>query len=168
MVNSRKAIFVLGMHRSGTSAVTAALKALGVELGHEDGFVSKDNLKGYFEDVDVVTLNDRILRHLGYSWNNPFMRGVEDRMDELDCFLDEAVAILDDGYKDHVLWGLKDPRMCLLLPFWNRVVTKSLGCEILYLHVLRNPLEVAASLRKRAQNEAVSRSLCVSTEHSLL
>ncbi|MBV5267025.1 MAG: hypothetical protein JZU67_00575, partial [Burkholderiaceae bacterium] len=48
-------IFVLGMHRSGTSAITRGLQVLGVSLGENLlPPVLLDNPKGYFEDVDFA------------------------------------------------------------------------------------------------------------------
>ena len=55
---SKQLIVVLGMHRSGTSAITRGLKVLGVELGDQlIAAVEGDNSKGYWEDSDLNTLN---------------------------------------------------------------------------------------------------------------
>ncbi|MEZ7943527.1 MAG: hypothetical protein QMC20_06265, partial [Halioglobus sp.] len=65
-------IVVLGMHRSGTSAITRALKVLGVDLGGrlllaadgDDG----DNETGFWEDIDFNGLNIELLRVIDKDW----------------------------------------------------------------------------------------------------
>ena len=46
------------------------------------------------------------------------------------------------------LWGLKDPRLCILLPLWLDIF-KELGIEPLFILPLRNPLEVSVSHQRR-------------------
>ncbi|HDH04760.1 MAG TPA: glycosyltransferase [Nitrospirae bacterium] len=162
----QKAVLVLGMHRSGTSALTAGLTALGVRLGPHSNYANEENPKGFFENQDVVKLNDRILSQLGFSWSNPFIGEIEARVQELDFFFHDALEILEKSYKENFLWGIKDPRMCLLLPFWQKVIAQSLGCNILYVHVLRNPLEVAGSLKVRG--DRFKEFLCGDIRQSLL
>ena len=66
MTAKHRIIAVLGMHRSGTSAVARGLKALGVELGeHLMPPAANNNDKGFFEDVDVNALNNEILKLIG-------------------------------------------------------------------------------------------------------
>jgi hypothetical protein len=58
-------IVVLGMHRSGTSAITRGLMVLGVELGdHLMPPAPNDNDKGFFEDIDVNAINVELYRSL--------------------------------------------------------------------------------------------------------
>jgi GT2 family glycosyltransferase/glycosyltransferase involved in cell wall biosynthesis len=146
----KKAVIVLGMHRSGTSALTAGLSALGVELGHIDDTKSDENAKGYFENKDVQELNDRLLAFLGISWNNPFTWDSFD-FDKpgIEKYLPEAIELLDNYYDSSACWGMKDPRMCLLLPFWQDAIAQSNGSDTYYVHMVRNPLEVAESLMQR-------------------
>ena len=62
-------IVVLGMHRSGTSAITRALKVLGVELGDRlMPAAEDDNDTGYWEDVDFNALNIEMLCAVGKDW----------------------------------------------------------------------------------------------------
>jgi hypothetical protein len=48
-------LVVLGMHRSGTSALTGMLHHLGVALGEHLMPASADNPRGYWEHSDVVS-----------------------------------------------------------------------------------------------------------------
>ncbi len=63
-------------------------------------------------------------------------------------FRDELVAILERDFAESPLWGLKDPRMCRLMPLWLDIF-KEVDCDPYFVHVVRNPVEVAESLRKR-------------------
>ncbi len=67
---SRKAIVVLGMHRSGTSALCGALDVLGVNFGQRLAPATKDNEKGHWEHPEIVALHDELLRSLGSRWEN--------------------------------------------------------------------------------------------------
>ena len=71
MKRGSRAILVLGMHRSGTSAVTGALRLCGVELGTELMQPGSDNPKGFWEHAGVVAIHERLLAALERSWNDP-------------------------------------------------------------------------------------------------
>ena len=57
MTAGQKAIVVLGPGRSGTSALTRAVAALGVELGGNLKAGTSKNARGFFEDLDILELN---------------------------------------------------------------------------------------------------------------
>src|SRR5262245_16127045 len=66
----RDAIVVLGMHRSGTSLVANLFAALGYWPGPDRQMMpaNRYNAKGYWERLDVASINDSILRELGGDW----------------------------------------------------------------------------------------------------
>ena len=66
-----KAVLILGMHRSGTSAVTRVLNLLGVELGSHLMQPGKDNPSGFWEHQDVVAIHERLLEGLDMAWDDP-------------------------------------------------------------------------------------------------
>ena len=70
-VAAPNAVIVLGMHRSGTSAVAGALGVLGVNLGERLVQAQADNPKGYWEHADAVQLHERLLAALGSAWEDP-------------------------------------------------------------------------------------------------
>ena len=71
MQHRRKVVIVLGMHRSGTSALTRGLQALNVELGENlTSAVEGNNDKGFWEDREVVTINEILLERLGGDWDS--------------------------------------------------------------------------------------------------
>src|SRR5580704_14938324 len=68
---SRTALVVLGMHRSGTSALARALAFCRYALPTDLMAPQNDNPKGFWEPVSVVQLNERILAALGAPWDRP-------------------------------------------------------------------------------------------------
>jgi hypothetical protein len=149
-VMQKRIVVVLGMHRSGTSAVTRGLKALGVELGDKlMPAVAGNNDKGFWEDTEVVALNDEMLRSLGYDWQSQIPLDRLDAMQHaLAGFELRAVQLLRSRLENSTVFGLKDPRIARLLPFWKTVFVH-MGVEASYVLAIRHPLSVAASLSKR-------------------
>lgn len=146
----RKAVVVLGMHRSGTSALTRVISALGCDLPRTlmppDAEV---NAPGYWESVPVMRLNDRVLQAAHSVWHD--WTAVEPSWWHSEAAAElqhEARSVLEAEFGASRLFVLKDPRICRLFPFWHAVLS-SAGVEPLVLLPLRNPLEVAASLQKR-------------------
>jgi hypothetical protein len=150
-VTSRTLVVILGMHRSGTSALTRGLRVLGVDLG--DSLIEGrpgNNDKGFWEDSEINAFNDALLEHLGSRWDRLAeldargfsFRGTSERKSAALAMMERKV----DGANG--LFGFKDPRTCILLPFW-RDVFDQMGMRVRYVIALRNPFEVAASLSKR-------------------
>ena len=153
MPNSR-AVVVLGMHRSGTSAFARGLKAMGVYLGNDFLETKPDNPTGYWEDRTIVALNERILSALGLQWEDVTL--IEDdfcEKPEVATIRGLAIDHLRQNFETHPLWGFKDPRTIRLLPFW-RSVLETVGVEDNYLVAIRNPLSVASSLQQRQYMDA--------------
>ena len=139
-------MLVLGAHRSGTSATTAALAALGLGLG-AGALVPANhaNEGGHFESEPLRLLNDEILERLGGSWAGPPALGGDWVADaQLDSLRPRALVAFAEAFPSP-WWLWKDPRNCHLLPFWLDL----LGIDPLVVAVHRNPIEVAASLQRR-------------------
>ncbi|MGJ8616372.1 MAG: hypothetical protein ACSHWS_05990 [Sulfitobacter sp.] len=143
----RRAIVVLGMHRSGTSALTGILEIMGAQTPKNQLKVAADNPRGFFEAAHVKDLNDRLLAANNLTWDTwsslpddpgPIPQGM----------LSEAVEILADEFGKAPLIALKDPRLCRLMPFWIQVF-EQWRVKPLALVIVRNPLEVAESLHTR-------------------
>lgn len=145
------AILVLGMHRSGTSATAGCLRNLGVRLGRRKRLLgpADHNPRGHFEHAGIMKLHDTLLCTLGSRWDNPspLPEGWE-RDSCIDHLRNRLKAILLRDFAGAGLWGVKDPRMCRLLPVWLPLLSE-LGVEIKALHVVRAPGAVAASLAAR-------------------
>lgn len=146
----RTLILVLGMHRSGTSAVTGMLSHLGVPLGKRlyEGHQGV-NEKGYFENAEIADINDEVLLAAGSSWDDilPLAEGWQrrDEVRRLRCALQRS---LERQVAGHAVFGVKDPRLCRLLPWWQEMIAE-LAMDVRYIIVIRSPHEVAASLRRR-------------------
>ncbi len=150
----RKAVIVLGMHRSGTSALTAALQFLGVSLGDISDRQTEENERGYYENEEIQKFNEMLLSRCGVSWNNPFLLNfTEDIEGVLLPYVEQGVDLLQKQYGDYSVWAMKDPRNCLLLPFWQKVLENADVGEIWHIHAIRNPLEVSESLKRRFQRD---------------
>lgn len=144
-------VLVLGMHRSGTSTITRGLSALGVDLG--DNLMSPikgNNEKGFFEDVDINSLNVEILNSIGHEWHS--LRPISDfdlkGLCQNEYFVKKAKAVLDVKLSDKNSFGIKDPRISKLVPFWLTVLN-DLGLDVKVLVACRSPISVAESLQKR-------------------
>lgn len=144
-----KVILVLGMHRSGTSALTRVLNLLGVGLGEHLLAAQSDNEKGFWENSKIVELNERILNTMGRSWDDLRELSFElINQESLKVINEDILSVLTEIGNDTSPWGIKDPRMCRLLPLYLTKLSE-MGDEPVIVHMTRNPLEVARSLQKR-------------------
>lgn len=147
---STKCIVVLGMHRSGTSALTGVLAKAGISFGNRLlPAVTEENPKGFWEHRDIVALHDRVLHSLGSAWDDiePLEGGWWEKS-FLSKFSHDLRAILERDFSHAPHWGVKDPRLCRLLPLWQGALEES-GCRPRYVLLLRHPFEVARSLYVR-------------------
>jgi len=164
----KRIVVVLGMHRSGTSAITRGLRVLGVELGNSLIPASPlDNEKGFFEDTDLKDLNEKILKKLGRVWHggiSPINRA-ELLGKNLKPEKNKALKLLAKKVRNHNIFGFKDPRVSVILPFW-REVFKELNLDDCYLITIRNPASVSQSLYKR-NGYANEYSVLLWTKHYL-
>ena len=149
-VHALDLIVVLGMHRSGTSAITRGLEVLGVELGGNlIPPAVNDNAKGFFEDRDIVDFNISLLNDLCMDWHHA--APVTDFQVEDLCasgYLIKAESLIRKKIAAKGLYGIKDPRLSKLMPFWKKVFER---CEfnVGYVIAIRNPISVAKSLKTR-------------------
>jgi GT2 family glycosyltransferase len=150
----QRLIVVLGMHRSGTSTMTRALLAMGVELGSRlMPPVGGVNDKGFWEDLDLYELNIEMLGALNRDWH--YLAPVAEDFVELLCgkgFLSRAEELLRLKIGQSPVFGFKDPRVTMLLPFWQRVFALC-DLDVSYVLALRNPVSVAKSLARRERFE---------------
>lgn len=148
---SRQHVFiVLGMHRGGTSVVARALKALGVPLGNDLLPPGEDNPKGFWEDRQVLAVNEELLRHLHSAYDRLDWAWRPDESDGAIASLHSKARhlVTQRVIESGGIWGFKDPRTSRILPFWQRVI-ESCGFPSSYLIAVRNPLSVALSFQRR-------------------
>lgn len=144
---TNSAVLVLGMHRSGTSAVAAGLEQLGVIMGSSLLPGDEWNPKGYFEERKIVEFDNRLLDLAGLRWDAtaPAIAGTTPAWAGEEA---SARDLLQEVFGGIAVWGLKDPRLCLLGAFWKTLLA-SQGVSPRLLLVLRDPAEVAYSLARR-------------------
>jgi hypothetical protein len=143
------ALLVLGMHRSGTSALAGALARLGVELGPRLIEAAPDNPQGYWEHAGVVEIHERLLQALDSSWEDPreLPAGWLEHPAAREAARELEALLLADFAREP-LWAVKDPRLCRFLPLWLPLLAR-LGVQAKVLAIVREPGQVARSLAKR-------------------
>ena len=146
---SRAAILVLGMHRSGTSALTWLLGRLGAALPRDAIEASGDNARGYWESQALVKADDQLLRVVRSSWFDPraldFSRLSPDGLRSRKNRIREAI---ESAWGDAPLLAIKDPRQCRCVPVILDVLNE-MRIEPRALLMLRSPAEIARSLASR-------------------
>ena len=130
---------VLGMHRSGTSAVASLLQANGVSLGEDLIDPNQTNEPGFFESRGAIAINDALLHRLGGSWRDPppqipqFSRGL----------LRQAGRFLHELSASGPVVGWKDPRTTVTWAAWYELLRAQ---RFQIVAVFRHPNRVAKSL----------------------
>jgi hypothetical protein len=148
--STHRLVMVLGMHRSGTSALARVLPVFGIGLGERlMPAVAGDNEKGFWEDLDIYGMNIDVMSALGADWHStqPLPAAYFDQ-DAIHALRSRAYDLLADKLKRSATYGLKDPRLSRLLPFWKPIFCQ-LGLQTHYLIATRNPISVARSLQRR-------------------
>jgi glycosyltransferase involved in cell wall biosynthesis len=149
MTDVSHCLFVVPMHRSGSSAFARVLNLLGASLPDRLLGATKANALGHWEPSDVVRVNDRILSAADLSWDSllPVPPGWFDTPEAV-ALEKQVTSALRRNYVGRPLWLLKDPRLSRTLPLWLKRM-RTMAVRPIALHPVRNPLEVAESLRAR-------------------
>jgi len=148
-------VAILGMHRSGTSAIAGFLAKAGYYAGTDEELLppAADNPKGFFERSDVNAFNDELLASLNGAWDRPPARPlVEQAAPAWEARARQLVKVLEDSAQGRPV-VLKDPRVSLAMAVWRPVLEKSSEGSskdrFSWLVVDRNPVDTALSVRKR-------------------
>ncbi len=159
-------LLIIGMHRSGTSAVSGLCSHLGLDCGRTLMAANAANPKGFWENQLVVDAHDRLLCKFDLDWDSisPLPDGFF-RSEAASRCVNEIVDVLTSEFDPSSNWVVKDPRLCLLFPLWEQVLKKT-GRDCRVLLVLRHPEEIAASLIRR-DHHSNARAFQLITRHSL-
>ena len=140
-------ITVLGMHRSGTSAMAGHLSIAGAWAGDPEQLMPAGpfNALGYFERRDTADALDDLLHQLGGVWSAPPLGSLnrlslEPHRDRLRGIFDTVAAGVPEGRIPLV----KDPRLSLFASELPTILGSSEGIVV----CVRHPLAVARSLRR--------------------
>ena len=150
-VGRRQALLVLGMHRSGTSALSGVLVGLGVQPPKSLMNPAKDNPRGFWESTTLAQFHDEILASVESAWDDwggfnsawidsPIAAG----------YLERLPSLIEQEFEGATIFLVKDPRVCRLMPLWSRVLD-DMGIELKVVLPIRHPWEVARSLEARNQ-----------------
>jgi hypothetical protein len=135
------------MHRSGTSAVTGALGSLGLAVPvDEDRWEPSPDNPDHWESRALALYCDLLLERLGGTWDRPPDPASDTEQDEdLGTGLEDPSGPASRAFPNPgpVVW--KDPRSCLLLPYWRAHLPGPLAAVLIW----RQPLSVARSLQAR-------------------
>jgi hypothetical protein len=140
-------VVVLGMGRSGTSAVTRMFASTGFFAGHRDELMSaaESNPAGHWEHLGIWRANERILEQLGGSWFDPPPVASQVAAREWAVPVLRAELLHIDRQADRAPIVVKDPRIGVMMPLWHAILAEHLHPVL----VIRDPIEIAMSLNRR-------------------
>jgi hypothetical protein len=142
-------LIVLGMHRSGTSAIAGVLTKLGGSAPKTLYPGDIGNERGYFESAPIMAFHDELLASAGTHWCD--WRAFNPAWYDsplCETYKDRAKKLFEDEFGDAAFATFKDPRICRFLPFWPDVFA-AMNIAPRIIIPVRSPLEVSDSLKKR-------------------
>jgi hypothetical protein len=145
-VREPKTIVVLGMHRSATSLMAKGLNDAGVNMGEHLLGKHESNPWGHFEDIEIMQLNEAILKAAGGSWDRP--PSEEQILAQRQAFDERIHALVKANDAnvdpDYPLWGWKDPRTTLTIKLYLPHLTNPY-----FFFCFTHPAKVGISLHER-------------------
>ena len=143
-------VCIVGVPRSGTSLIAQAVQLAGVYFGHEDAMMpSLDNMnsEGFLEWKPILDIHTELAKTLHESALFT-SRPLPENWMETPAYAiarNALIALIQDEFSGHPVWGWKDPRGSVFLPLW-RDVLEELGYGMTVVVPFRNPVDVAHSL----------------------
>jgi hypothetical protein len=147
----RQIIFVLGMGRSGTSAITRVLSLCGARLPEPLLGASDSNLSGHWEPIDAININNAFLSRHGASWYDPTLRlqgEIAFSAQEKESYIEKIQAFIEGCCRQSPLLVIKEPRIAALAEFWFEASRRASTTAKVVVPI-RHPDQVAASLAGR-------------------
>lgn len=144
-------LFVIGMHRSGTSVFAGSAMLLGGAKPKHMLGASTHNLKGHFEPHDVVVANENFFASQGRIWNDfrpialPLGAVYTEAVTHFAGVLQE---VFNEAGNKTGLRVLKDPRVSVLTPLWIAAAQQT-AITPRFVVMLRHPAASAASVMRR-------------------
>ncbi|WP_149498421.1 sulfotransferase [Roseiconus lacunae] len=134
-------VLVMGMHNSGSTALSRCLHACGLFMVNNATQCESHFFSNY--------VNDELLMGGGSNWANYPIMSVDEVMSYRDTvgeFMLQQwrIDLMQWGYDGVSPWGIKDARTCVLLPLYLDVFP---NCKVLFIR--RDPYDIAASLSHR-------------------
>jgi len=142
-------VVVLGMHRSGTSAVANVLHHLGVNMGDHLFEANRWNTQGYYEDVDFFDVNVALFHAAGGHWGDP--PGFSAIWETGAWFVPQMTQIVRWKERARAVWGWKDPRTVITMPVWWEAMQQVGIQDVRVVRTSRSQFGMLESLAKRAR-----------------
>jgi hypothetical protein len=165
-VAPRQGILILGMHRSGTSAVARVINLLGARSPAHLMPATPSNPRGHWESDSIFTIHEEMLKAAGTAWDD--WRRVDPNWfasSQADIYRQQLKRAVITEYGEDRLLYIKDPRICRFVPFWVGILDE-LNITPSVIFSVRNPLEVAYSLERR-DSFSLEKSLLLWLRHTL-
>src|SRR5689334_14126238 len=147
---NRQVVFVLGMGRSGTSALARFLSLCGGALPERLLGAHDSNPEGHWEPAEAIEINDAYLHRHGSSWFDPsfqLQNETQIEVTEQNALIERLTAFLQN-WPDGPFLVVKEPRITALSDFWFEAARRC-GLAIGIVIPVRHPMEVSASLVRR-------------------
>jgi hypothetical protein len=151
-MNGKEVIFILGMARSGTSALTRVLSLCGCALPDSLKEANDGNPRGFWEPLEAAKFNDEFLVRHDTTFSDPTLRLQGEwvfAQQETARYIEQIRAFLGRCPQGRPVL-IKDARIIVLFDFWLQAALAE-EFRIKVIVPIRNPMEVAASLAARAQ-----------------
>jgi hypothetical protein len=132
------------MHRSGTSSLAGALVHIGFFPGNKLLPATDYNKKGFYEDRDLIWINNIVLEFNQINWYN--YKGEDIKYSSRHFQKLVGLIWFKYGFKKHVV--IKDPRISILLPMYISVF-KYLDWPFQLIIIKRNPQSIIRSITSR-------------------
>lgn len=142
-------VVIIGMHRSGTTLLTKVLDEYGIFMGY--------NVEQNSEAIPFLSLNENIFNKIGSNWyevesselnisrNFTQLAAFASKKMKSHKFIRQYLQDIDPKKEvDFLGWGWKDPRNTFTLPIYKEIFP-----NLKSIHIYRNPMDVANSLRNR-------------------
>lgn len=140
-----KIIFIIGMHRTGTSLLGNILKELGIDYGvNKNTDIDKVNPNGYFENNSFTNFFDKLLKFNNENWKTITDKNLNFRKKDIKNF----IKIIKKEFLTNDFFFIKDPRSVKFIDFFKNNFS---DFDIRYIVTKREKYQVLDSLVK-AQN----------------
>lgn len=140
--------FVLGMHRSGTSALTGMLAHAGFSAPKEPMQANVHNPKGYWESTRIMQANDNLLESLNSQWSTTVkLQHNWAYTEQAKSWRKSLLNCITEEYEKSHHSIIKDPRFCILIEGLKPWLESDL-INPSFIISIRDPREVVQSLKK--------------------
>lgn len=152
-MGQKKIIVILTSGRSGSSLLVKLLENIKFTPGNNllkvskiINFIYKGNLKGHFEDKDIIQLNEKIMMSNKKAW---FSINKTLSYKSTNKYRPQIKEILKKLLLNNNNLIIKDPRLSATIELWHKELINFTNAKIYYIYLIRNPSEYADSIYKR-------------------